>query len=227
MRQTTSIWQTQPVVVRWPLGTTRLGELPFMVWGLIIVAGAFAMGSIMGAGLPRSVNPQVAQLQIELASASAEARDLRGAAELKELQIARLNLIRNYSGEFRVPANLATEVYDVALAEGIDPDLGFKLIRVESNFRRLVVSTMGAIGYTQMLPSTAKWLDPGIQTRDLFETQTNLHLGFRYLRYLLDEYNGDTRLALLAYNRGPGRVGNLLSSGIDPANGYARAVLGE
>ncbi len=227
MRQTTSIWQTQPVAVRWPLGATRLGELPFTVWGLIIVAGAFAMGSIMGAGLPRSVDPQVAQLQIELAFAAAEARDLRGAAELKELEIARLNLIGDYSGEFRVPANLATEVYDIALAEGIDPDLGFKLIRVESNFRRLAVSSVGAIGYTQMLPSTAKWLDPGIQTRDLFETQTNLHLGFLYLRYLLDEYNGDTRLALLAYNRGPGRVGNLLSSGIDPANGYARAVLGE
>ena len=66
-----------------------------------------------------------------------------------------------------------------------------------------------------------------IAQSDLFDPEINLHLGFRYFNYLLDEYNGDTRLALLAYNRGPGRVGGLLRSGIDPANGYAKAVLGE
>ncbi len=89
------------------------------------------------------------------------------------------------------------------------------------------MSSAGAIGFTQLRPSTARWLDPAVETQDLFEAETNLHLGFRYFRYLLDEYNGDTRLALLAYNRGPTRVGRLLTRGIDPANGYAKAVMGE
>lgn len=227
MRQTTSIWQSQPVPVRWTIGGIRIAELPLAVWGLLIVAAALAIGSVFGAGLPRPINPQITELENQLAAATAEARDLRSEAELKELQVERFRQVHAFSGEFNVPADLATRIYDIALAEGIDPELGFKLIRVESSFRRTAISDMGAIGYTQIKPSTARWLDPTVSTQELFETQTNLHLGFRYLRYLLDEYNGETRLALLAYNRGPTRVGSLLSSGIDPSNGYAKAVLGE
>jgi soluble lytic murein transglycosylase-like protein len=147
--------------------------------------------------------------------------------ELRALELDRMALIHRYSSDFRIPADRAQMIYDIALAEGINPDLAFNLVRVESGFRRTAVSSVGAIGYTQVRPSTARWLDPTVTARDLFDPETNLHLGFRYFRYLLDEYNGDTRLALLAYNRGPGRVGSLLTMGIDPANGYAKAVLGE
>ncbi|MDP2577609.1 MAG: transglycosylase SLT domain-containing protein [Candidatus Palauibacterales bacterium] len=227
MRQSTSLLHSQTKSVRWPLLGARLAELPIALWGLIVVAAAFALGGVIGAGLPKPVNPAVSYLQHELAASAAEVRDLRGVAELKNVEVEHYRQIHLFSGEFGVPADLATQIYDIALAEGIDPELGFKLIRVESGFRRTVISSMGAIGYTQVKPSTAKWMDSGVQTRDLFETGINLHIGFRYLNYLLEEYNGDTRLALLAYNRGPTRVGRLLSSGIDPANGYAKAVLGE
>ena len=84
---------------------------------------------------------------------------------------------------------------------------------------------MGSIGYTQVQPNTARWLDPSVTRDDLFETETNLQLGFRYLRMLMDRYR-DTRVALLAYNRGPGTVEALLANGEDPANGYAARVLG-
>ena len=59
----------------------------------------------------------------------------------------------------------------------------------------------------------------------LFDRDTNLRLGFRFLRTLLDKYHGNVKLALLAYNRGPDRVDAILRDGGDPDNGYPRLVL--
>jgi soluble lytic murein transglycosylase-like protein len=228
MRDYTSTWQTQAQAVsfRWPQIQARLSEIPTIVWALILVAGVLAVTNVIS-GSPQMGNPAADRLSGELALMAAENRDLRSEIELRTLEVERLERIQHFSSEFRIPANRATQVYDVALAEDVNPELAFNLVRVESGFRRTAVSSAGAIGYTQIRPSTARWLEPTVETRDLFDPATNLHLGFRYFRYLLDEYNGDTRLALLAYNRGPGRVGGLLRSGIDPANGYAKAVLGE
>lgn len=228
MRDYTSTWQTQAQAVsfRWPQIQARLSEIPTIVWALILVAGVLAVTNVIS-GSPQMGNPAADRLSGELALMAAENRDLRSEIELRTLEVERLERIQHFSSEFRIPANRAMQVYDVALAEDVNPELAFNLVRVESGFRRTAVSSAGAIGYTQIRPSTARWLEPTVETRDLFDPATNLHLGFRYFRYLLDEYNGDTRLALLAYNRGPGRVGGLLRSGIDPANGYAKAVLGE
>ena len=90
-------------------------------------------------------------------------------------------------------------------------------------------SKVGAIGYTQVLPSTARLYEPGLTTAQLYDRGTNLRLGFRYLRDLLERYEGNAdaklRLALLAYNRGPARVQELLDAGKDPQNGYAAALM--
>jgi soluble lytic murein transglycosylase-like protein len=61
----------------------------------------------------------------------------------------------------------------------------------------------------------------------LRDPETNLRVGFKYLRYLLDKYNGDENLALTAYNRGPGTVDKALRRGGNPDNGYAAFVRGE
>ncbi len=65
--------------------------------------------------------------------------------------------------------------------------------------------------------------------RQLYDRNTNLRIGFRYLRDLLERYEGSPeaklRLALLAYNRGPGRVQELLDAGRDPQNGYATVIM--
>lgn len=221
----TSMWGDQTVSLKWPL-SLRLSEVPFPVWALMVVAGALGVAVAL-TGLPAMSNPAAEQLGTELSLLSAESRDLRSDLELKSLQVERLQLVQGYSNEYRIPADRAMLIYDIALAEGLNPELAFSLVRVESGFKRTAVSSAGAIGYSQVLPSTAKWLDPTVQAKDLFNAEINLHLGFRYLKYLLDEYNQDTRLALLAYNRGPGRVEGLTAMGIDPANGYAKAVLGE
>jgi len=226
MRDYTSTWQTQAVTVGWPQLQAKLAEVPVVVWALILIAAAIGVAGAVS-GVPQASNPAAVKLSSELALLTAEARDLRSEIELKTLEVDRLDQVQRFSSEFRIPADRAVLIYDIALAEDVNPELAFNLVRVESGFRRSAVSSVGAIGYTQVRPSTARWLDPTVETRDLFDPVTNLHLGFQYFRYLLDEYNGDTRLALLAYNRGPGRVGGLLSAGIDPANGYAKAVLGE
>jgi soluble lytic murein transglycosylase-like protein len=76
------------------------------------------------------------------------------------------------------------------------------------------------------MPATARWMNPAVGRSDLFRTDVNLKLGFEYLAYLVEYYEGDVRLALTAYNRGPGTVDRLLRLGRDPENGYADKVLG-
>lgn len=197
--------------VRWPWVTALVG------------VASFALGASLG-GLGFTGETRVRNLRTHAATQAMEIRKLQGELELHRLQAERLSKITHFSSQFDVPADLASLIYDVAVFEDLDPELAFRLIRVESGFRRNAVSSKGAIGYTQVLPSTARWLDPTVSRADLFDPETNLHIGFRYLRYLLDEYRGDVRLALLAYNRGPTTVAGLLSLGINPGNGYASAV---
>ena len=75
------------------------------------------------------------------------------------------------------------------------------------------------------MPSTARWLAPGVTKRDLENPSVNLNLGFTYLRKLINQYDGNERLALTAFNRGPGTVSKLLKRGRNPDNGYADKVI--
>jgi soluble lytic murein transglycosylase-like protein len=128
--------------------------------------------------------------------------------------------------KYEIDRDLATAIYDISKEEGIDAEVAYGLVKTESTFRPRAVSHVGARGLTQVLPSTARWMMPEItQASQLFQPETNLRVGFRYLRYLLDKYEGDTSLALTAYNRGPGTVDRVLDRGGDPDNGYAGKVL--
>ncbi len=147
-----------------------------------------------------------------------------GDRALERTELDRRAKIGRYADGFGIARSLAARIYDAAVNEGVSPELAFRLVRVESSFRQWAVGPAGSIGYTQVQPRTATWLDPSVTREDLFEVETNLRLGFGYLRMLLDRY-GDTRVALLAYNRGPGTVEGLLAAGEDPSNGYAERVL--
>ena len=143
-----------------------------------------------------------------------------------EQQLERARLDAVFARHYDIPMDLAGRIHDAAREAGLDPVLAFGLVDTESSFRRTAVSWAGAVGYTQVMPATARWMDPRVRRGDLFETETNLKLGFEYLAYLLEYYEGDVRLALTAYNRGPGTVDGLLERGRDPENGYADKVLG-
>lgn len=131
-----------------------------------------------------------------------------------------------FAMRYRISTEQARQIHEVARAEGIDPELGFRLVRVESGFNPYARSRVGALGLTQLMPSTARWLQRGITRQEILEPGTNLRIGFRYLRSLIAKYDGDLQLALLAYNRGDGAVDRDLARGRNPENGYSRAVLG-
>lgn len=132
-----------------------------------------------------------------------------------------------YSDRFGIPLELALNIVDAAIAEGVDPELGFRLVRVESRFEPKARSTSNALGLVQIKFGTARLLDHSLRSEaELFEPRTNLRLGFRFLRHMIRRYGGDVRLGLLAYNQGPIAVDGMLKRGTNPENGYSHKVLG-
>jgi soluble lytic murein transglycosylase-like protein len=127
--------------------------------------------------------------------------------------------------KYDISRDLAEDIFDIAREQDIPTKLAYGLVKTESTFDERAVSHVGARGLTQVMPRTAAWLVPGTKTEDLYDRQTNLRLGFRYLDQMIDKYKGDVRLALLAYNRGPGTVDKVLKRGGNPDNGYADKVL--
>jgi hypothetical protein len=126
---------------------------------------------------------------------------------------------------YAVPASLAAKIYEAARRHDIEPEVAFGLVRTESEFRDHATSRVGAVGLTQLMPATARWFKRDVTVADLRDSELNLEIGFRYLRELIDRYDGDLHLALTAYNRGSGTVDRVLARGADPDNGYASAVL--
>jgi hypothetical protein len=100
------------------------------------------------------------------------------------------------------PAALATLVDQIAGQHDVDRDLVHSMIRVESNYNPFAVSNKGALGLMQLVPATARRFG----VADVFNPAQNVEGGVRYLKYLLDLYDGDHRLALAAYNAGEGTV---------------------
>ncbi|MDQ3556496.1 MAG: transglycosylase SLT domain-containing protein [Gemmatimonadota bacterium] len=132
-----------------------------------------------------------------------------------------------YAGRYRIPLQLARTILEAAQAEGLDPELGFRLVRVESVFKTNARGAGGALGLVQLMPGTARSIDRALRTEEeILKPETNLRVGFRYLRQMIRRYEGDVRLGLLAYNRGETVVDRALKRGADPENGYSHKVLG-
>jgi soluble lytic murein transglycosylase-like protein len=89
-----------------------------------------------------------------------------------------------------------------ASRNGLRRDLVRAVIQVESAFNPRAVSSKGAIGLMQLMPATARQFG----VTNAFDPSENVRGGTAYLRQLLDRYDGDERLALAAYNAGPGAV---------------------
>ncbi len=170
------------------------------------------------ARFPFGMTAQTSRLTRDLAAA-------RNDLDIARTQLARANAILDFSSRYKVGANVAAPIYDVALEEDIDPELAFRLVKVESQFSEHAVSSAGAVGLTQIMPATAKYYERDTTRENLTDVHTNLRVGLRYLRTLITQYRGDVQTALLVYNRGSQTVESMRMLGLDPRNGYELSVL--
>ncbi len=100
-------------------------------------------------------------------------------------------------------AGMLTDLFnDAAREHGIDARLLAAVAHRESRGNPNAVSPVGACGVMQLMPATARYLG----VKDIFDPRQNVFAGARYLRTLLDTFNGDLDLTLAAYNAGPGAV---------------------
>ncbi len=104
------------------------------------------------------------------------------------------------------PANALDPLIDsISARHGVDRALVRSVIEVESNFNRRAVSPMGAMGLMQLIPETGARFG----VRDFFDPAQNIDGGVRYLRFLLEMFEGNLDLSLAAYNSGENRVARL------------------
>ena len=121
--------------------------------------------------------------------------------QLMSQLLERLLAEQNSEGE-ATTGSFSQLIEQAAEKYGVDPDLIEAVIQAESNYDADAVSSAGAQGLMQLMPATARSLG----VTDAFDPAQNINGGVKLLSQLLNQYDGNVKLALAAYNAGPGAV---------------------
>jgi soluble lytic murein transglycosylase-like protein len=174
---------------------------------------------------PRNATAQNADSSKSVPVLTAQIHRVVAELDGRAQRLRRAQTIATFARTYRISTRLAGDIYVAAENARVDPDLAFRLVRLESDFKERAMSPVGALGLTQLMPATARTLDPSVTDEELFDRHINLRLGLRYLRMMLEQHDNDVAIALAAYNRGPGAVRLLLAEGKVPSNAYERVIL--
>jgi len=118
------------------------------------------------------------------------------------MDASKIEQIRPQSDNKTTTSDFNAYIDQASRTYGVDKDLIRSVIRAESDFDPQATSSKGAMGLMQLMPDTAR--DLGV--KDAYDPEENIMAGTRYLKSLLDRYEGDVTRALAAYNWGMGNV---------------------
>lgn len=130
------------------------------------------------------------------------ASDVKIEAAAEVLAPAQMAVSKSLDGFSTGNAFVDSLIVDSGRRHGVDPVLLYAIMHQESSFKQRATSYKGARGYMQLMPATARRFG----VTDIYDPRQNIDAGARYVRWLLNFFDGDVRLALAGYNAGEGAV---------------------